>query len=162
MGREGQAKTFSGTGGRAAFQRRSFPGEFTLIVWDAAWRSKEVEGLPRGGLMAEPRTVRSEGIVAGVHLDLGRRRGMIRIQIHMVTQVGLKIECGRNLVDAQGTLHGTAHNGVDGPLILKFDLGLRRMHIDIDAVRRDGQKQHIRGVVFGRNQSFKGLDDGPM
>jgi hypothetical protein len=80
----------------------------------------------------------------------------------MVAQVGFKIQSRGNLVDAQGTLYRTAHNRIDGPLILKLNLGLCRMHIDIDAVSRDGQKQHIGGMVFSGNESLKGLDDRSM
>jgi hypothetical protein len=63
----------------------------------------------------------------------------------------LEVKGGRNLVDSQGAAHGAAHHGVYPTLVVELDLGLGGMHVDVDALWVQFEKEHVGRVLVARN-----------
>ena len=94
-----------------------------------------------------------EGIVIRVKAD-GRRHNFCQrfVGYQVLNAVFLvEIQAWGNIVPAERSPHGRADNGINGLLILVFDLGFCGVYVDVDLRRVDLDKEHIKRIgIFGQ------------
>ena len=63
----------------------------------------------------------------------------------------LEVKGGRNLMDSQGAAHGAAHHGVYPTLVVELDFGLGGVHVDVNALGVEFEKEDVGRVLVARN-----------
>ena len=101
-----------------------------------------------------------ERIVARVVLHLGRADIPWRVVENGNLRFGLRVEVdGGNVVEfAHRILDGCHEDLPDGLLVLKLDLALGGMDVDVDVLRAHGEIEEIGHLLIGGNQSVECRD----
>ena len=54
-------------------------------------------------------------------------------------------------MDSQGAAHGAAHHGVYPTLVVELDFGLGGVHVDVNALGVEFEKEDVGRVLVARN-----------